>query len=48
VPELQVPVVLEAAIGAHARDRHAAEALIDFLRGPAILPALQASSMTRE
>jgi len=44
--ELQIPAVMTAAVGAKG-DARAAQALIDFLKGPAIEPALAASRMTR-
>jgi molybdate transport system substrate-binding protein len=45
--ELQVPVIISAVIGKHANDERAARALIAFLRGPAIDPALAASGMIK-
>lgn len=45
-PQLQVPVVMSAAIGAKG-DAKAARAVIDFLKGPAIEGPLTASRMGR-
>lgn len=47
IPELQVPVVIEAVVGAHAKDDKAARALIQFLQGPAIDPPLKESGMMK-
>lgn len=47
IPEFQVPVITEAVIGAHARDKKAAQAFIDFLRGPTFELALKESGMTK-
>jgi molybdate transport system substrate-binding protein len=47
IPELQVPVIITAAIGKHANDEKAARALIKFLQGPAIDPALEADGMIK-
>jgi molybdate transport system substrate-binding protein len=44
--DLQIPAVMTAAVGAKG-DARAAQALIDFLKGPAIEPALASSRMTR-
>lgn len=46
--EFQVPVIIEAVIGAHAKDAKAAEKFIDYLRSPAFQPALQERGMSRE
>jgi molybdate transport system substrate-binding protein len=45
--ELQVPVIIEAVVGAHAKDQKAAIAFIHFLQGPAIEPGLRASGMIK-
>lgn len=45
--ELQVPVIIEAVVGAHAKDRKTALAFIRFLQGPAIDPGLRASGMVK-
>ena len=45
--DVNVPVVMTAAIGASAPDKKSAEALIRFLSSPAILPALKANGMMR-
>jgi molybdate transport system substrate-binding protein len=45
--ELQVPVIISAVIGKHANDEKAARALVAFLQGPAIDPALAASGMIK-
>ncbi len=47
IAEFQVPVVMEAVIGRHARDPQAAKAVIDFLRGPAVDEALKANGMEK-
>jgi hypothetical protein len=44
--EFNVPAIMAAGIGAGG-DQAAAKALIAFLRGPAIEPALKASGMLR-
>ena len=44
---LQVPATLEVAIGKHANDRQAAEALIKFLAGSALDAPLAQSGMTK-
>ncbi len=44
--DVQIPAVMTAAIGAKG-DAKAAKALIDFLKGPAIEPALAANRMMR-
>jgi len=45
--ELQVPAVIEAVVGKNANDQKAAEALIKFLQGPTINPALKESGMEK-
>jgi molybdate transport system substrate-binding protein len=45
--ELQVPVIISAVIGKHANDEKATRALIAFLQGPTIDPALAASGMIK-
>jgi molybdate transport system substrate-binding protein len=47
VAELQVPVVIEATVGRNAADPSAARALIAFLQGPAIDPALKDYGMEK-
>jgi molybdate transport system substrate-binding protein len=47
IPELQVPVVVTAAVSAHAGDAAAARALVKFLQGPAIEPALKGNGFQR-
>lgn len=47
IPSLQVPAVITAVIGTNTSDRRAAEAVVAFLRGPALLKPLEASGMTR-
>ena len=47
IAELQVPAVIEATVGKKAADPKAAQALIAFLRGPAIDHALQESGMEK-
>jgi molybdate transport system substrate-binding protein len=46
-PDLQVPVIITAVIGKHANDEKAARALVKFLQGPAIDPALEADGMMK-
>ena len=46
-PELQVPVIITAVISKHANDEKAARALVKFLQGPAIDPALEADGMMK-
>ncbi len=46
-PALQEPAIVTATIGANTRDEAAARALVAFLRGPAIDPALQPNGMTK-
>jgi molybdate transport system substrate-binding protein len=48
IKELQVPVVLEATVGAHANDPAAARKLIRFLQGPAINPGLKVAGVTKD
>lgn len=45
--ELQVPVVIEAAISKHVSHAKAATAFIDFLQGPAMETAMQKIGMSR-
>lgn len=45
--ELQVPAVITAVVGKNAADVKSAQALITFLRGPAIDAALKAGGMSR-
>lgn len=45
--ELQVPVVIEAVIGSHAKDPQAAQAFVRFLQGPAIDQGLRDSGMVK-
>jgi molybdate transport system substrate-binding protein len=47
IAELQVPAIIEATVGAKAADPKAAQALIAFLRGPAIDHALKESGMEK-
>jgi molybdate transport system substrate-binding protein len=47
IPQLQVPVILEATIGRNAADARAAHALIVFLQGHAIDRALKDSGMEK-
>jgi molybdate transport system substrate-binding protein len=47
IPQFQVPVVMAATIGAHARDPAAARALIRFLQGPAIDAGLKAGGLNK-
>jgi molybdate transport system substrate-binding protein len=47
IPELQVPAVITAVISKRTTDVDAAKALIKFLQGPTMDPALRASGMTR-
>lgn len=48
LPEYQVPVVIEAVIGAHARDAKAAEKFIEYLRSPDFQPALRERGMSKD
>jgi molybdate transport system substrate-binding protein len=47
IAELQVPVLIEATVGKNAGDPRAAQALIAFLRGPAIDQALKDDGMEK-
>jgi molybdate transport system substrate-binding protein len=47
IPELQVPAVITAVVSTSTTASDAAMALIEFLQGPALDPALKASGMTR-
>jgi molybdate transport system substrate-binding protein len=47
IPELQVPVVIEATLGKNAADPKAARALIAYLQGPAIDQALKDDGMEK-
>ena len=47
IPALQVPAAIEASVGRNATDDKVARALIDFLQGPAIDPALKAYGMEK-
>ena len=47
IPALQVPAVITAVVSAGTTDAASARALIKFLQGPAIEPALKASGMSR-
>ena len=47
IPELQVPVAVTATISAHSADAAAARALVAFLRGPTIEPALRGNGFKR-
>ena len=47
IPELQVPVVVTATISANSADPAAARALVAFLRGRAMDPALKGSGFKR-
>lgn len=47
MPELQVPVIVTATISANTPDAAAARALVRFLQGPAIEPALKGNGFTR-
>ena len=47
IPELQVPVVVTATISANTPNAAAATALVTFLRGPAIEPALKGNGFSR-
>jgi len=47
IPELQVPVIIEAAVGKNAADQKTAHALIKFLEGPAIEQALKDDGMEK-
>jgi molybdate transport system substrate-binding protein len=47
IAELQVPAIIQVAIGKNANDIKAARALIKFLQGPAIDEALKADGMEK-
>ena len=47
IPQLQVPVIIEASAGNNAADPKAARALIQFLQGPAIDQALKDYGMEK-
>ncbi len=47
IPQLQVPIVIEATVGRNASDAKAARALVAFLEGPAIDRALKAYGMEK-
>jgi molybdate transport system substrate-binding protein len=47
IPQLQVPVIIEASAGNNAADPKAARALIQFLQGPAIDQALKDDGMEK-
>jgi molybdate transport system substrate-binding protein len=47
IPELQVPVIIEAVVGKNAADPAAARALIKLLQGPAIDQALKNDGMEK-
>jgi len=47
IPELQVPVIIEATVGRNASDAKAAHALVAFLQGPAIDQALKNDGMEK-
>jgi ABC-type molybdate transport system substrate-binding protein len=47
IPELQVPVVVTATISTNTPNAAAATALVSFLRGPAIEPALKGNGFSR-
>jgi molybdate transport system substrate-binding protein len=47
IPPLQVPVIIEAAVGKNASDPKAARALIRFLQGPVIDQALKDDGMEK-
>ena len=47
MPSLQVEAVMQAVISQHANDERAARALIKFLQGPAIDPALKANVIVK-
>jgi ABC-type molybdate transport system substrate-binding protein len=48
IPELQVPAVVTATISASTPNAAAAKALVKFLQGPAIEPALKEMASTAE
>jgi len=45
--EVQIPAILSVGVGAHTRDVPGAKALIQFLQGPALDPAMKANGMQR-
>jgi len=47
IPQLQVPVIIEATLGKNASDFKTARALITFLQGPAIDQALKDDGMQK-
>ena len=47
IPELQLPIIIEATVGKSASDAKSAGALIAFLRGPAIDGALKEYGMEK-
>jgi molybdate transport system substrate-binding protein len=47
IPQLQVPVIIEATVGKNAADPKAARALIRFLQGPEIDQALKDDGMEK-
>jgi molybdate transport system substrate-binding protein len=47
IPELQVPAIVTATISAHTPNAAAARALVTFLQGPAIEPALKSNGFSR-
>ena len=47
IPQLQVPVIIEATVGKNAADPKAARALIRFLQGPVIDRALKDDGMEK-
>jgi molybdate transport system substrate-binding protein len=47
IPELQVPVVVTATVSARTPNAAVAQALVKFLQGPAIEPALRANGFKR-
>jgi molybdate transport system substrate-binding protein len=47
IPALQVPAVITAVIATSAMDVNSAKAVIKFLQGPTLDPALKASGMSR-
>jgi molybdate transport system substrate-binding protein len=47
IPQLQVPVIIEATVGRSASDSKAAHALITFLQGPTIDQSLKAYGMEK-
>ena len=47
IPQLQVPVIIEATVGTNTNDAKATRALIDFLMGPTIDRALKDDGMEK-